>query len=778
MNRWLCSLLLLGLFPFAASAQTLSVVPSATTYVPTGGTASFTVTLTYPGVVTALGFQLGSVPAGWSFVSAGGNNPPPIVPALGSTGAFEFAYTTSIPASPITFTITAAYPAGLVGNQTFSGVVGALRPGPVTVNGANVVLYPSTAVGAPAITRQPVGAVLTQGDNYLLTVEASGAAPLTYQWRKDAVPVVGATTASLALNAVKAADQGGYAVVVTNAQSSATSAAAAISVVAAAIAPTFTRAPSAQSATAGTDVTFSVVVAGTAPFTYQWLRGGQALVGEIGTTLTLRSVQKTNEGSYSVAVSNAGGTATSPAAALTIIGGVTAPTITTQPVAQSAALGGSATFTVVAAGTAPLTYQWTFNGVAITGATGATLPVPTVQSSLYGSYAVVVSNAAGSVVSSSVMLSALASVVPPVVTPPPVVATAPVVTTQPVARTVVAGGGASFGVVATGTAPLTYQWRRDGQVIAGASSATLTLDNIQSAAAGTYTVVVSNASGAVTSAGATLTVSAAPMAPVSRLSNLSVRSLAGAGDQTLIVGFAVGGTGVKSILLRGIGPALAPFGIANALADPQLRLFNSVPVQTHLNEDWGGGANLTAAFSAVGAFALSAASKDAALLVPLGGGVYSAHVTGSGGAVIALLEVYDADVGATAARLTNLSARTQVGTGDDILVVGFVVSGTAPKTLLLRGVGPGLGAFGVGGVLADPQLKLFNAAGDLVNSNDDWGGGSALATAFTQTGAFGLSPASKDAVLLSTLPPGAYTVQISGTNGTRGIALVEVYELP
>ena len=146
MNRWLCSLIMLGLFPVAASAQTLSVVPSATTYVPTGGTASFTVTLTYSGVLTALGFQLGSVPAGWSFVLAGGNNPPPLVPALGSTGAFEFAYTTSIPASPITFTITAAYPAGLVGNQIFSGVVGSLRPGPVTVNGANVVLSPSTKV--------------------------------------------------------------------------------------------------------------------------------------------------------------------------------------------------------------------------------------------------------------------------------------------------------------------------------------------------------------------------------------------------------------------------------------------------------------------------------------------------------------------------------------------------------------------------------------------------------------------------------------------------------
>ena len=121
MNRWLCSLLLLGLFPFVASAQTVSVVPSATTYVATGGTASFTVTLTYPGVVTALAFQLGSVPAGWSFVSVGGNNPPGIVPAVGTAGAFEFAYT-STPASPITFTLTAAYPAGLVGNQIFKSM--------------------------------------------------------------------------------------------------------------------------------------------------------------------------------------------------------------------------------------------------------------------------------------------------------------------------------------------------------------------------------------------------------------------------------------------------------------------------------------------------------------------------------------------------------------------------------------------------------------------------------------------------------------------------------
>ena len=769
MKKWLLWLGFLAGGPCAAWAQTVSVVPSATTYVATGGTVSFAVTLTYSGVMSAVGFQIGSVPAGWSFVSAGGTHPPGIVPSVGSTGAFEFAYT-SIPASPITFTLTAAYPAGLAGNQIFSGVVGSFRPGAIAIGGANIVLAPSAAVGVPALTRQPVGAVLTQGDNYLFQVEASGAAPLTYQWRKDAVPLAGATTASLALNAVKAADAAGYSVVVTNAQGSATSAVAVIAVVAAAVPPSFASPPGAQSATAGTDVTFAVVAAGTAPFTYQWLRGGQALPGATGATLTVRSVQKTDEGIYSVAVANAGGTAVSGGAALTVTSAGPAPSISTQPVAQAVAPGGSVTFSVGAAGAAPLAYQWRFNGVALTGATGAALPIPNVQSALFGSYSVVVSNAAGSVTSASVLLSALP------------VTVAPAVTTPPVAQTLVAGASAAFTVVASGTAPLAYQWKKDGQPIAGASGATLRLTNLQSADAGTYSVVVSNAAGAVTSSGATLTVAAAPSAPVSRLANLSVRSPAGSGDQTLIVGFAVGGAGAKAMLLRGIGPGLTLFGLSGALADPQLRIFTAGGVQTHFNEDWGGGANLAAAFGAVGAFALPPASQDAAVLAPLAPGAYTAQVTSAAGPGLALLEAYDSDAPPVTARLVNLSARTQVGTGDNVLVIGFVITGSAPTRLLLRAVGPALALFGVGGVLADPQLRLFNAAGTVIDTNDDWAGTPALAAAlgqaFTQTGAFGLPVGSKDAALLGTLPPGAYTAQVSGVNSTTGVALVEVYEVP
>jgi hypothetical protein len=128
--------------------------------------------------------------------------------------------------------------------------------------------------------------------------------------------------------------------------------------------------------------------------------------------------------------------------------------------------------------------------------------------------------------------------------------------------------------------------------------------------------------------------------------------------------------------------------------------------------------------------------------------------------------------------LVNISARTQVGTGENVLVIGFVITGTGSKTILLRAVGPGLTQFGVGGVLADPQLRLFNAAGAQTDINNDWGGSAALAANFAQSGAFALPATSKDAALVVILPPGAYTAQVSGVADTTGVALVEVYELP
>ena len=350
----------------------------------------------------------------------------------------------------------------------------------------------------------------------------------------------------------------------------------------------------------------------------------------------------------------------------------------------------------------------------------------------------------------------------------------PVIAAQPQSQAVGVGGTAVFSISATDATG--YQWQRNGVNVPGAAAATptLTIANAQTANAGNYTCLVTNAAGTVTTAPAALTV--APT--VARLTNLSVRSTAGTGANTLIVGLTISG-GTKQILFRGVGATLGLFGVPATLADPQLALFNSTGVQIAQNDDWGGGAPLTTAFANVGAFALPAASKDSALLATLPAGGYSAQVSGAAGTTgVVLVESYDSDPGSPAARYTNLSARNQVGTGANILIVGFNLTGNGPKNLLIRGVGLTLGQFGVPGALADPQLALFNSSSVQIGQNDDWGGGASLAAAFTSVGAFALPAASKDSALLVTLQPGSYTAQVSGVNNSTGVALVEIYELP
>lgn len=258
--------------------------------------------------------------------------------------------------------------------------------------------------------------------------------------------------------------------------------------------------------------------------------------------------------------------------------------------------------------------------------------------------------------------------------------------------------------------------------------------------------------------------------------NLSVRSNAGSGDQTLIVGFALGGNGTGSALLRGIGPTLSQFGVSGAMTDPQLTLFADGSVIAN-NDNWGGGVQLADLFASLGAFGLDAQSLDAATLQVLSSGAYSTHVSTDGDPGVALVEAYDTASGGGTARFVNLSARTAVGTGNDILIAGFVVGGSGSAQLLIRAIGPTLTDFGVGGALADPVLNLFQTSGTMLAENDDWGGDPALVDAFSQTGAFGLPNTSKDAALLVTVQSGGFTAQVSGADGGTGIALVEIYEI-
>jgi len=254
-----------------------------------------------------------------------------------------------------------------------------------------------------------------------------------------------------------------------------------------------------------------------------------------------------------------------------------------------------------------------------------------------------------------------------------------------------------------------------------------------------------------------------------RLNNLSVRTAMSAG-QTLIMGFSVQG-GAKPVLLRAVGPGLAPFGVGGTMTDPRLALFRDA-TQLEANDNWGGSTALSGAFSGVGAFGLPPASLDAALLRAVDGG-HTAQVTGTGGGVV-LVEAYDAGTGETP-RFVNVSARNRVGTGDDILIAGFNVAGSGGLRLLVRAVGPKLASFGVGGVLADPKLEIYNSQGVKVTENDNWT--EALAATFQAVGAFALDPGSLDAALLTVLPPGSYTAQVSGLSGGTGEALVEIYEV-
>jgi len=149
------------------------------------------------------------------------------------------------------------------------------------------------------------------------------------------------------------------------------------------------------------------------------------------------------------------------------------------------------------------------------------------------------------------------------------------------------------------------------------------------------------------------------------------------------------------------------------------------------------------------------------------------------GTVIA--EVYDATANGSfdasrTPRLINLSVSKNVGTG---LTMGFVIGGSTGKTMLVRAIGPTLGsAFGVPGVMSDPKLELFDRDGKSIATNDNWGGATALAFAFGDTGAFALNAGSADAALLTTLAPGNYTAQVTVATGATGVALVEVYEVP
>jgi hypothetical protein len=371
----------------------------------------------------------------------------------------------------------------------------------------------------------------------------------------------------------------------------------------------------------------------------------------------------------------------------------------------------------------------------------------------------------------------------------------PQISSQPASVTISAGQNATFGATATGTGPLTYQWQElavgstswaavsDGGGLSGTLTPTLTVSGAGAAMSGDeFRVVVTNAMGSTTSAPATLYVNSA--SSTVRLVNISARAQVGTGSNILIPGFAISGSGTETLLIRADGPTLATaFGVSGALAAPSLGVYDATGNRVAANTGWGTATNpsqIASVAASVGAFALPTGSADCALVTSLPAGAYTVQVSGLNNTTgVALAEIYE--VSSSGTRLVNISTRTQVGTGGNIIIVGFVVSGSGTEQLLVRGDGPGLAQFGVPGVLAQPSLSVFNSAGGSVAANTGWGtntNSSQIAGVAASVGAFALTPGSADSAEIVNLQAGAYTMQVSGVNNTTGVALAEAYEVP
>ena len=323
-------------------------------------------------------------------------------------------------------------------------------------------LYASNAgVSAPVLTLPLVDQSPVDGDTVDFAVAVSGAGPFTYRWSRDGI-VQGVSTAQWTLSNVAIASSGRWTVTITNSRG-AVSSSMNLTVTARAVAPTITRQPSAVSARTGQSIAFNVAASGSTPRFFKWRKDGRDLgIPTASDTLTLTDVQLTDIGAYSVVVTNAGGSITSADASLTVTLPDTPAAISSAPVSTTAAIGFEATFSVIVTGTAPTTYRWSRNGVALPGATGT------------------------------------------------------VATNNP--------------------------------------TATLTLPRVAASDAGNYTVTVSNAFGSATSAAATLFV--APVSTAGHLFNLAIRSLAGTGSETLIVGFTLAGAQATGTPQRGQTPAM------------------------------------------------------------------------------------------------------------------------------------------------------------------------------------------------------------------------------
>ncbi len=359
----------------------------------------------------------------------------------------------------------------------------------------------------------------------------------------------------------------------------------------------------------------------------------------------------------------------------------------------------------------------------------------------------------------------------------------PQVTVQPLGATVLPGEDVTLHCEGAGDPAPQLTWFKNG-VALDEHGTDLVITGASAADEGAYHAVFSNDLGTATTRDAKVGVRALA-ARTEKLVNISTRGQVATGAGVMIAGFVLDGD--KDVLIRGIGPRLADYGVTNFLPDPKLEIYRSgetAPFDE--NDNWDPA--LGPIMDSVGAFPLVPPGTDdrksSALHLTLPRGGYTVHlsdVNNAGG--VGIVEAYDVATGEPL-KLVNISTRGVVGTDGDIMIAGFVIQGSVPQKVLIRGVGPELSHLGVSGALADPTITIFEAiAGGSreIAFNDDWAVGNdpvVVAATANAVSAFALTDYSRDASLVVSLEPGTYTVHLAGANRTTGIALIEVYAVP
>jgi hypothetical protein len=677
---------------------------------------------------------------------------------------------TSYSASPLPAGLSIASGTGVIsGTPTAAGTTSVLLGATNSSGTGNATLTITIAAAgvAPIITNSPLTAGGTTGSAFTFAISASGS-PTGFTATPLPAGLSIATGTGIITGTPSAVGSTSVLLGATNGSGTG-NATLTITVAAAGTAPVINNSPLTAAGTTGTPFSFAITAAGS-PTSYSTspLPAGLTLAPSTG----IVTGTPTTAGSLAVVISatNAYGTG-SATVTVTIAAAGVAPTITNNTPNAAATVGAPFSFTITAAGS-PTTYTASPlpAGLSIVAATGVITGTPTSSGTTVVTLGA--TNSSGTGNATLTITTAPATVVPVITSP----ATATATAGTPIVTYVTDATGTPTSYNASGLPPgLTIS------PLTGAINGTPTV-------AGTYVVTLTATNSAGTST-FTLTITVAA-APSSRIVNFSARALSGPGSQTLIMGFVVQGNG-KNLLVRGIGPTLATYGVQNTLADPMLTLYgHSTPIA--VNDNWqtpmtqpngsqvaADGTLIAATTARVGGFPLANGSKDAALIAMFDDGAHTTSMVRPNGTTgVALTEIYDIDT-VLGSRLINVSARMNVTAGEGALIAGFVILGNTPKTVLIRGIGPTLEAYGVTGVLANPMISLYKGSTLLAN-NDNWAANSSataeIISVSARVGAFALVANSNDAALVITLQPGAYSVQVTGVGATTGVALVEVYD--